>query len=115
MLLFQMFLDTFKAVYGQKAVDGLLSHCRSYKERIFLQSLGLLIGMKSWTDDFKIMLDESSQVMLNHTKQAAEVKDVACIRAVSLSSHSIKTPPHVIYHYTIGKSHAFGVSGNTCK
>ena len=37
--------------------------CTTSEQRRFLQALGMAIGIKSWTDDFKLMLSEA-----NHRK-----------------------------------------------
>ena len=37
------------------AVDGLLKLCQSSQDRLFLQALGMMIGIKCWSDDFMEM------------------------------------------------------------
>lgn len=79
----QIFLDPLRKAFNQKAVDGLISHCKSHKERIFLQSLGLSIGIKSWIEDFKNMIKNSSQTVHDLKNSATGVKGTNGTRIVS--------------------------------
>ena len=79
----QIFLDPLRRVFNQKAIDGLMSHCKSHKERIFLQSLGLLIGIKSWMDDFKSMIEDSSHTVHGHNKGPTKAEETEGIKIVS--------------------------------
>ncbi len=57
----QVFIEPLRKVVSSSAVDGLLSYCRSREERLVLQSLGMLIGIKAWTDDFRTMVSEEAE------------------------------------------------------
>ena len=41
-------------------VDGLLRLCQSSENRLFLQALGMTIGIKTWSDDFMEMQKETT-------------------------------------------------------
>lgn len=56
---FQVFLDPLKRVVSSSAVDNLLQCCVTQAQRTLLQAIGIASGIKSWTDDFKIMVKES--------------------------------------------------------
>ena len=51
----QVFIVPLKKVTSTAIVDGLLRLCQSSHDRLFLQELGMTIGIKSWSDDFMEM------------------------------------------------------------
>ncbi len=64
-----MLIEPLRKVTSSSAVDGLLSYCRIPSERLFLQSLGMVIGIKAWCDDFKTMLSQDEESCYKHTKK----------------------------------------------
>jgi hypothetical protein len=56
----EVFLEPLRRASSYAAVEGLLGHCRGDREgRRHLQSLGMSLGVKAWTDDFSAMLGET--------------------------------------------------------
>ncbi len=66
----QVFIEPLRKVVSSSAVDGLLSYCRSREERLVLQSLGMLVGIKAWTDDFRTMVSEEAELHHPHINKS---------------------------------------------
>lgn len=69
----QVFIEPLRKVASTLAVDGLLGYCRVTEERLLLQSLGMMIGIKAWCDDFKVMTLENETPCYQHTKKPPSV------------------------------------------
>lgn len=61
-----MFIEPLRRVSSTTAVEDLLNHCRGVEGvgedkdgRRHLQSLGMGLGIKAWSDDFSTMLEEA--------------------------------------------------------
>lgn len=76
----EVFLDPLKKVFSQSAIDGLLLYCKNSRERIFLQSLGLFIGIKSWIEDFKKMTETHLSNVHKLSNAANKLQDTECIK-----------------------------------
>lgn len=85
----QVFIAPLRKVTSTAAVTGMLGLCRNLQERLFLQALGMSIGIKHWADDFKEMqLNPETVTIQFPTKVQSDSERVS----PTVTIHSIVTP-----------------------
>ena len=79
----QVFLEPLRRASSSAAVESLLGHCRGDREgRRHLQSLGMSLGIKAWTDDFTTMLGETQRPQVQPKPKPPTPEHVLKVRTI---------------------------------
>ena len=92
----KVFLDPLKRVVNISAVDNLLQCCTTQAQRTLLQAIGITVGIKSWTDDYKAMIKKAGDHSVSEASATTEDRAVLSASVSQVMDLCIVCPLHVL-------------------
>ena len=76
-----MFIDPLRKATSSSVVEGMLEYCLNFPSyRHHLQALGMRMGIKAWSDDYREMLREGDDLVARETTSPGAGRFPAIIR-----------------------------------